>query len=770
MTGMRNIRRMVCLWLLAAVGATASAQNWIADFRQATAAEKRGTYAEAAELYTRVIDTTPDTTALTDCLNSRANCYKRLAAYARALEDYDRAIGLVDAELFKDRIRCNKAGLLLQMGQYDQAKALLDGIAFDEPEFERERITHLASAYAYTGQLDEATGLLTGLIASATGRGRALLLQNRGFIRHEQGRYEEAFGDIREALSELQGAGYYIALANLAVTEAALGRFDEALNHIDATIAWQAAEPSIGTAHPDYIISLRKRAEILLKAGDKRAAAEQFKQFYRAELTYIGRTFATMTEQNRLDFWYKEKSLLSSIFSLGDECPDFLYDVALLRRHIALTGARTALDPEALHKALAVNAATVAAALKPRSAAIEFVCYRDFGSLDTTYLALVMTPRKIACTRLGTKSEIHGYPVEGVRLDEAVCAGTAFVNDIYTDSILAGKVWQPIFDLLPEETDCIGFAPDGLFQMLGIEHLPYPKLAGIAVQRLSSTAQFVNDTRELAAGAPMLVAGGISYNDAPKQAAADSDSNHAAYDYVLQLNGAPLVFDLLPGAESEAEDIAALLHTEKRSTAYEADLKRDLGRFDLVHLATHGYSLKVSLDEPPAFMRDSTRQDNSLLACGIALTGANRAGREQASEDGLLSAREICDMDLSNVQFITLSACQTAQGVVSDEGPAGIVRGLKRAGAHSVIATLWSVHDEATALFMNAFYRAWLVERLDRYTAFAKARDSLRSYTVAGSRSRFSTRKMKRVKTPDEIIAYQPYEAPVFWAPFILID
>lgn len=82
----------------------------------------------------------------------------------------------------------------------------------------------------------------------------------------------------------------------------------------------------------------------------------------------------------------------------------------------------------------------------------------------------------------------------------------------------------------------------------------------------------------------------------------------------------------------------------------------------------------------------------------------------ERAEDGLLSARELCDIDLTGTELVVLSACQTAQGVVSDEGPAGLVRGLKRAGVKTVIATLWSVDDKATALFMKALYENWKVK------------------------------------------------------------
>lgn len=45
--------------------------------------------------------------------------------------------------------------------------------------------------------------------------------------------------------------------------------------------------------------------------------------------------------------------------------------------------------------------------------------------------------------------------------------------------------------LLPVGTQTLYFAPDGLFQMLGIEYLASEDLKGLEMRRLSSTAQIV---------------------------------------------------------------------------------------------------------------------------------------------------------------------------------------------------------------------------------------------------------------------------------------
>ncbi|MCD8289964.1 MAG: CHAT domain-containing protein, partial [Prevotella sp.] len=158
----------------------------------------------------------------------------------------------------------------------------------------------------------------------------------------------------------------------------------------------------------------------------------------------------------------------------------------------------------------------------------------------------------------------------------------------------------------------------------------------------------------------------------------------------------------------------------------------------------------------------------------IVLQGANVAGRDGEKEDGLLSARELCDMEgLDGVDLVVLSACQTAQGVVSDEGPTGIVRGLKKAGAQSVMASLWPVNDEVSALFMEAFYNALLKPGITKYDALREAQDTVKNYTIQFAPMRFNPKTLShRPITEDraERTEFKPYKEPYYWAPFILID
>jgi CHAT domain-containing protein len=125
-------------------------------------------------------------------------------------------------------------------------------------------------------------------------------------------------------------------------------------------------------------------------------------------------------------------------------------------------------------------------------------------------------------------------------------------------------------------------------------------------------------------------------------------------------------------------------------------------------LATHGYFFPNPTGGKKGKSGYASVQ-HPLLRSGLILAGANRAwsGEEipDGEEDGILTAYEIADMDLSNTELVVLSACETGLGDVDgSEGVFGLQRAFKTAGVKYILMSLWNVKDQKTYEFMTAFY------------------------------------------------------------------
>ncbi len=228
-----------------------------------------------------------------------------------------------------------------------------------------------------------------------------------------------------------------------------------------------------------------------------------------------------------------------------------------------------------------------------------------------------------------------------------------------------------------------------------------------------------------------------------------------------------LSFQPLPGAAQEAKLIAATLGLEPEriligAAAREGAIKGVRGP-RILHLATHGFFLGDPTPEPvelPTCLEGPSSLD-PLLRSGLALSGVPRDAAT-ASEDGILTAAEVIDLDLSGTEIVTLSACETGVGEVRPgRGVYGLRRALVLAGARTQVMSLWRVPDRATAALMTSWY-AQLKEGLARGEALRQVQLALlrgEPLPVTGERG------LKLLSPTAPADSQHPY----FWASFILV-
>ena len=186
------------------------------------------------------------------------------------------------------------------------------------------------------------------------------------------------------------------------------------------------------------------------------------------------------------------------------------------------------------------------------------------------------------------------------------------------------------------------------------------------------------------------------------------------------------------------------IHTEVRTgIAATEEAFNELGRSEpsprILHLATHGYFFpdpKTMLNEKPSSIDNQDLifriSDDPMIRSGIILAGANTAWTTlqppAKGEDGILTAYEISQQNLSNTELVVLSACETGLGQIKgNEGVYGLQRAFKIAGVKYLIMSLWQVGDKATGELMVEFYHFYVNRKLPVPEAFRAAQQAMRT-------------------------------------------
>ncbi|MEM8995361.1 MAG: CHAT domain-containing protein, partial [Acidobacteriota bacterium] len=211
-----------------------------------------------------------------------------------------------------------------------------------------------------------------------------------------------------------------------------------------------------------------------------------------------------------------------------------------------------------------------------------------------------------------------------------------------------------------------------------------------------------------------------------------------------------------PGFERSAD---APLPESRREARAAADVFGERGEIHLGAAATEAEARRAA---PGAtvlhFAAHSFVNDRFPLDSYLALAPS-------AGENGRLHAFEIIeDLDTS-AELVTLSGCETGLGRSLDgAGAQSLARAFFRAGARSVLASLWRVHDGATARLMTSFYGE--LGDTDKAQALARAQRGL----IAGDPEASSLVEWARRLWPgDAGPAPEELAHPYYWSGFHLL-
>ena len=587
---------------------------------------------------------------------------------------------------------------------------------------------------------------------------------------------------------------YAISLVNLASYYYDKNDCNKAITLVSE--ACEIYKNTFGKQHNYYARSLKNLAKANFRAGNYGKAAKDFQQSYSLLRSYVLNNFSSMTYNERSMFWslysdffgetlslsaYKKQSpaLLSlayngQLFAKGltlnaeleiQQLIENSGDKTLADRYCKIKKDRATLDelysisPDKRE----INADSLAQAIEREEKLLvesskEIGDYTRRLSVEWKDVRKQLTDNDIAIEFVDIvddKKEIYAaliikknmkYP-QIVHLFDADDFATLNKKEFYTTPALNSLIWKKLETYLTG-VENVFFSPAGIFYTTGIEYLPdengVPFSKKFNVCRLSSTRELAlnhdkNPNRKAA------VYGGIFYDFGKGDWADLQDGNDRAGVAFLR------------GTKVEADTITAILLQNDFQVsencgvdATEESFKNLSGSgINILHIATHGfYRSNRTFGGSDFGGNNQNSEDISLSRSGLLMAGANsaldpnkRKDIPEGIDDGILTAKEISRLDFNGLDLVILSACETALGDLTDEGVFGLQRGFKKAGAQTIIMSLWEVDDHATQLLMVEFFKK-LGSGLSKREAFNAAQEYVKN------------------KTSD----------PKYWAAFIIVD
>jgi CHAT domain-containing protein/tetratricopeptide (TPR) repeat protein len=296
---------------------------------------------------------------------------------------------------------------------------------------------------------------------------------------------------------------------------------------------------------------------------------------------------------------------------------------------------------------------------------------------------------------------------------------------------LSRLTWDKLRAKLPPGTKAVYLSPDGVLTQIPFAALPGSKPGTVLIEDMAVAVvphgpfllERLSQPRQDSKARAALVVGGVDYGGASPQVPANRSATLALEQLPLR-EGRGVSWKALPGTAIERDAIGTVaqrdglleVHTLSQREASTDRVLAELPRARFAHLATHGFfadpKFRSALQlDPNQFLfngrdRATAGGRNPLVLSGLVFAGANRTGPSAAPDRGIVTAEAIIGLNLDSMDLAVLSACDTGLGdVAGGEGVLGLVRALHVAGCRDVIASLWSVEDQATAALMTLFYR-----------------------------------------------------------------
>ena len=318
-------------------------------------------------------------------------------------------------------------------------------------------------------------------------------------------------------------------------------------------------------------------------------------------------------------------------------------------------------------------------------------------------------------------------------------------------------IWNPIEANIAKGST-VYYIPSGVMHGIALEALPLSDGTTLGQHydfvRLTSAREIVNAHHSSKINRTATLYGGLQYSLAPQKMEEESKVYEKS-DLAGLVRSAygESGFKDLRNTKDEVKKIEKTLVDNGFSVKAYLGSKGNAESFvalngkspSIVHIATHGfyYTPDEAIDKD--FLRGYT---DAMSLSGLVFAGGNAAWLGKKNVDGVLggvlTAKDIANLDFKGTDLLVLSACKTGQGKVTAEGVFGLQRAFKKAGVGTIIMSLWNVDDKVTSEFMVAFYEQ-LTDKANNWN----------------KRKAFEqTKEIIRKKHPD----------PYYWAAFVMLD
>lgn len=317
--------------------------------------------------------------------------------------------------------------------------------------------------------------------------------------------------------------------------------------------------------------------------------------------------------------------------------------------------------------------------------------------------------------------------------------------DYYNETQLLSRILSPIsHELCNVET--IYFIPAGKLHEIALEYCKDSNgkmfCENYNVFRFSSPS-VLNELGRKKSKQKVAIWGGIDFNaDIPELTICEySDILSASKSNIGYLEDSYRAAVLI-NDEIRQQGICSDFYFDNEAT--EKNFKSQQWKtIDIFFIETHGLFLNNYN------MASAQNKEDPMENYALALAGASYVLEggivPDSIDDGILTAKEISELDLSNVDLAVISACKSALGEIRQDGVYGLTRGFKLAGVKSLIMATDDIVDYVSGQLWIQLFRNLSKGMTKREALF---------------------QGLKYIRTMDD----GAFSHPKYWTPFILID